>query len=942
MAEGNDVGKLLELLRALQIPDTRPRVLPTLLGRRRPLPRPLVELVDVADRGPLLVEIYRWLGESGSRRATPRARIDLRAPELAPEALTPDRDATGEELTAHCLPLLQAMVEGFSTDDTAMGPIKFPRYRTADWLTRQRVTADESEAAVELRSRLPRLLRSGSPTSRSDTAEGVAGDTFSRLVFGVLALWPVLRLWLWVSGRVPGMSKVTRWFMHQRYLAPELSDSFLGFATRLTATRRRDENTEQVAKLLVHAFLEDLRDAYRRRLWKPSSWRRTAYPVALLGGVAADSAGARLLHWINDIRNETGQFDPLVVLATVDPTPDPASVRDIGDIGDLRTLRTLESLATRPYSGRQPDPLQRWLRNIEHLRTNRLPDAWLLPLRARLPAAAAQDVRDPAFAELAGPPSPPLAARRWFVALCVVIPVALVAGAVLWSVPALRGAACAHLPWTSGVSVAMRDGECVGYSDNAAQVFTDDNELAGMQREVFALNERAEGARANNPRRPVVTLVYFAGLSYLDTNARYPHAQVQELAGLAVQQRLALRGADDSEPLLRVVVANGGTDMRHAEWVVDELLAPLLSADTGILGVVGLDRSTTETRRAITALGELGVPAVATTLSADGLDQASPLYFQAAPSNRVQARLVADYVQGARRTGPDAGVRAFDKVVVYHPADTTDDLYVDTLVKDLQRELTARGIPQDSHTWRAQPELHRIEAPCETPGFDRRTLLFYAGRNDDFPPFAKAVTRGCLSGATPVILGNDAVTRLITDPVARAAMPATVPVRYVTKAAPVLLGGADCVNGTGHIGDQPVPLAYEQLCAELSRLLTDLRAEPGLGGFAFAWASDRTGLAYDVAGLFLQAVRAARGVLETTPNRTAVAMQLRESNFPGVTGTLGFTDGRVADGSSLAILVTSALGQPGPQKCLIMYPRTTGDGCPAGTGSDLEDWVAPN
>ncbi|WP_280306435.1 hypothetical protein, partial [Nocardia neocaledoniensis] len=48
-----------------------------------------------------------------------------------------------------------------------------------------------------------------------------------------------------------------------------------------TGPGRVDENEEQVAKLLIHAFLEDLRDAYRRRIWRPSSWRRTAYPVAL-------------------------------------------------------------------------------------------------------------------------------------------------------------------------------------------------------------------------------------------------------------------------------------------------------------------------------------------------------------------------------------------------------------------------------------------------------------------------------------------------------------------------------------------------------------------------------------------------------------------------------------------------------------------------------------
>ncbi|MEB3028172.1 hypothetical protein, partial [Streptococcus agalactiae] len=77
---------------------------------------------------------------------------------------------------------------------------------------------------------------------------------------------------------------------------------------------------------------------------------------------------------------------------------------------------------------------------------------------------------------------------------------------------------------------------------------------AAMQREVFRLNARAAVARRDNPRRPLVSLVYFSGLSYTDTNVRYPHAQVEELAGLAVQQRRALLASDESEPLLRVIV----------------------------------------------------------------------------------------------------------------------------------------------------------------------------------------------------------------------------------------------------------------------------------------------------------------------------------------------------------------------------------------------------
>ncbi|MFF2087020.1 ABC transporter substrate-binding protein [Nocardia sp. NPDC058176] len=945
MSESNDVGKLLELLRALEIPDTKPRVLRALLRRRRTLPRPIVEIVGVQGHPALVADLYSWLGESGGRRATPRVKVDLRSPDLPPTALTPDLNAfnagphaNDQEIPGHCLPIIQHLVAGFAADDTAMGAIKFPRYRTADWLTRQRVTSDESEAPDELRRRLPKLLRSGTPASHSDTAEGVAGDTISRVVFGVLALWPVLRLWLWVSGRIPGMSKVTRWFLHQRYLAPELSGSFLGFASRLTASHRVDENEEQVAKLLVHAFLEDLRDAYRRRIWRPSSWRRTAYPVALFGGLAEGSDGARILTWINEIRNETGLFDPLVVLAFREQGPH-REVGELSQISDLRPLRTLESLADAPTQ-QPPDPLQTWVREIDNRRTHRQADAWFLPLRALLPADTPPGVGDPRFRGMALPPAPPLAARSWFVGLCVLIPIALAAAATLVYFPPIRGIACSHWPWTDGVSVSQRDGECVGYSDNARQTFTDDPELSTMQREVFRLNAAAARAREDNPNRPLVSLVYFAGLSYVDTNVRYPHAQVEELAGLAVQQRRALFASDESEPLLRVIVANGGSDMRHARWVVDNPLRELVAEDPSVLGVVGIDRSNDQTRQAITRLGELGVPAVATTLSADGLDQASPLYFQAAPSNTVQARLVADYVQGAREPG---GAPRYDEVVIYHP-ETEDDLYVTSLVEDLRAELTERGVVQRSWSWREQQELYRFPAPCETEGFDRRTLLFFAGRNDDFPTFAKSVSRGCLSGAGPAILGNDAVTRLITDQRATAALPANLTVRYVAKAAPVMLGGADCVRGVGKLGDQPVPFEHEQLCAELAGLIEDLRGYPELTDYRPSWAGDRTGLAFDVSGLFLQAVRSSRGVLgDLPPNRTAIAVQLRESDYRGVTGTLGFSTRRVADGSSIAVLVTTAVGSAGPQRCLLMFPRQSGqDGCPAGTKSDIEGWVEPS
>ncbi|WP_280499861.1 hypothetical protein [Nocardia cyriacigeorgica] len=420
MANQDEVVAFLRLLRGLMVPDERPRILRTLLRRRRPLPPPMVCLVS-AESGALLEQTYEWLGRS-PRRAAPRAYVDVAA--LPAPALTPDTASAtrfdGEESAANCLPVLEALSRRFISDNTAMGPIEFPRYHAADWLTRQRAAGAPIDAA-ELRGRLPRLLRISRRDPESDPPPfGALGATIERIALAIWAIVPIVRLWLWVSGIVPGVSREPRWFMRQRYLAPELSDSFLGFALRLTEQGRERENHEQIAKLLVHAFLSDLGDAYRRRLLRPSSWRRTAYPVALLDGVA-HGQGADLLRWINDIRNETGRFDPLVVVASVDRAPsdeEPASLADLG--------RT---------AGPARDPLRRWRDTIEVRRRNREATAWYLPLR--MPDRGVDD--DAAGLgenHLARPPAPPRAARRSVVAAFALVPeVAIVAAAALYVHP---------------------------------------------------------------------------------------------------------------------------------------------------------------------------------------------------------------------------------------------------------------------------------------------------------------------------------------------------------------------------------------------------------------------------------------------------------------------------------------------------------------------------
>ncbi|WP_280382976.1 hypothetical protein [Nocardia wallacei] len=954
-----------QLLRVLFVPDERPRVLPQLarIRRRRQLrPPPIVCLVaDDIDDATVLEKTRDWLEPPRDQqlprwkryRAAPRAMVDLIRPDER-------RRAAGDDALSGCLWILDCLRSGLEADDTGMGPIVFPRYRTASWLVRVGSGRDAktgADAGEQLQEQLPKLVRASRRPVRAGQETGPqVGQAvpesvpwYLRLLF---ALWPMVRGMF--GNRLLEMSRQARWFMGQRYLTPRLSDSFLGFADRLAAHKTR-EDPEQVAKLLVHSFLEDLRKAYGPRIFRPATWRHTAYPVILLHGVAPDNFGGALLRRVSDVRNETGLFDPLVTITTMNRashtamwiaaqaamrnaskrpetnTPDPGEIGEI-NIGQARSEEP----------GFWRDPWAAWKSTVRIKRHQRDPGAWYLPLD--LPGQLARPGNKLLEPPSPKPPKPPFSTRRWVVASAATALVVVLASlSAVYVEPRLTGG-CATWPWDSGVGVAVRDGECVGYSDNSGHTFADDEALIELQQFVFEQNRTAEQALRNNPRRTLVSLIYFAGLTYTVPNVRYPRAQVEELAGLAMQQRAANESQDESVPLLRIIAVNGGTVMRHAVWVTEHLLRPLIRDDPSIVGVVGLDRSSTETRRAIALLGESGVPVMTTTLSADGLGLTSPLYFQPIPSNSTQARLVADYVQGAR--DPSSGQARYDKVAIYYPDDDPNDLYVRTLADSMRKELSGRDIPFREETWKQQSQLNGLPKPCAATRPDRQELHFFAGRNYDFGAFIRVLIDGCSNENVPAILGDDAVTRYITDPEAQRSAPAGVPIRYVAKGVPVLLGGRTCVGGVGRVGNQVVSPGFNTMCVQLAALVERLQKyKPERPG-------DRTGLAYDIAAVFLQAVGQNRARTDATaggvvPNRGAIASEIRDHDYVGVTGPLHFKAGRITDDATIGILRTDDIRSAEvTQHCLLLFDTSAGpdsgrgsDGCPVGTRPGDEDWA---
>ncbi|MEE3917880.1 hypothetical protein V2I01_01750 [Micromonospora sp. BRA006-A] len=533
--------------------------------------------------------------------------------------------------------------------------------------------------------------------------------------------------------------------MRQQYLAPRQSVTFLGFAERLTAGWRDGEHPAQVEKLLLHAFLEDLRLAYRRRFWRPGDWRRTAYPVLVLDGARPDSVGHTLVRLVDEVRNETGRNDPLLVVAVAaDPPPEPAAARPLAE-------------AEEAY--------EEWVEALPENRRLRRPGAWLMLLEA--------DDRD-VDAPVGGvppalvAPDPPWWARRF---LPAAVALALVAGLGVWA-HGRWAPDCRPGPPTGSPSGSSE--ECVGYSDTAGQVFNSEpgqDRLRAVQRRIFAQNRAAEEVwRRSEHRRPYLTLVYLGSLTGNRTRADEEsyRPEREELEGMATAQYALLQesAAADDAALLHIVVANAGRQMRHAGDAV-RMLEGLARDDPTVLGVVGLVDSRTSTAAALRELSRVGLPVLAPTLSADRMDANSSLYLAMSAPNRDQARMVEAYARQVLRVG-----EAHVYWTTGEGSSLADDLYVATLVDGLRERFGDRITRLDE--WRSG---RRLTQECGYPG-----MLFFAGRWSEFDGFMRAL-KECGANPPRHLVADDSVNRYMANPGLRASAPGNLPVTYVSKAA---------------------------------------------------------------------------------------------------------------------------------------------------------------
>ncbi|WP_232532335.1 hypothetical protein [Micromonospora phaseoli] len=469
-------------------------------------------------------------------------------------------------------------------------------------------------------------------------------------------------------------------------------------------------------------------------------------PDLLLDNVEPGTVGHVLVRLLNDVRNETGRNDPLLVVAVAgQPPPELPEPHPLTDADEAFT---------------------EWSEALPEMRRLRRAAAWLMVLRPD-PAESGPPPRGGVRAFAA--PAPPWWSRRFLpAALCLV----LVAAGGLWA--GTRWAPDCRPSLTDRVAVRVIEGECVGYSDSAAQVFNDDpgqGRLRAVQQRIFAQNRAAERVwEDSDHRKPYLTLVYLGTLTGNRTRADEESyvSEREELEGMATAQYALLQesaGADDAA-LLRIVVANGGRQMRHAEPAV-AMLADLAREDPTLLGVVGMVESRRSTAEALGYLNRVGLPVLAPTLSADRLDANSRLYLQVSAPNADQARMVEAYAREV--------LKVADVHVYYTTGENSsldDDLYVKTLDEGLRQLFGTRITRREE--WRTGT---RLTVECGFGG-----MLFYAGRWSEFDGFIRAL-RECGDNPPRHVVADDSVNRYMANPSLRAAAPGNIPVTYVSKAA---------------------------------------------------------------------------------------------------------------------------------------------------------------
>jgi hypothetical protein len=540
-----------------------------------------------------------------------------------------------------------------------------------------------------------------------------------------------------------------RWFTNQPYFAT--SRSFIRFAMgifdlggveHIENPAERARVREQLDLLLVAAFLEDLRQAYKRGILR-AHWARVRYPALVFERVRRDQVHLELIRLIERARATGETFDPLVITAGIDTVADPDLAEWLSGSIQVQT-----GAADVDLSG--------------------VPAAWSAHLHAQRRIAVLGTRRELLVGTDSGDGADVVPIHRPRRRPWLANPVLpwLAMGAILaasLSVISLETVRYCdpHAVWHA------RNGECVGISDGS---YVFNRRLAGVERRIHKLNQDA--LRSG---RPYITAVYLGPMT-TDPAARNPQSDLLagihgELVGLSIAQEA--HNTAGGQPRLRLLLANTGSKFRYAREVAEKV-RERVARDRTIVAAVGFGQSKRQTQDAINVLSRAALPMIGTTNTYDDTGKRggnfSPYYYRLAPSNRRLAAQAAYWAKNGQ-----LGERATAAAVFYDAS--AEDTYSTNLAKDFATAFgtgKAQMLPYGDPTQIPAKVLEACAKPAQ--------VFYYAGRSDEFRSFiTRLSTTSC--GGRRIVLAGDEVTKYVSDNAAQLGQTDTVRLYFTPLAA---------------------------------------------------------------------------------------------------------------------------------------------------------------
>ncbi|MGH8626138.1 MAG: hypothetical protein ACREYC_13030 [Gammaproteobacteria bacterium] len=697
--------------------------------------------------------------------------------------------ANGQQSEKSIRRLLDGVVADLSQRSGRGPPLRFPHYSLAVWLASLIMNhatphqpahqPDQSGRRVDnaLQEFIKERFRLQNKTTNAEI--GLISEIPRWVRIPILLLPPLGIRLMRIFWRPP------QWVAKNRIASKHSAGSFRGLARKFmeqgSGDYQHDIKPDEIDRLLVDAFTEDLRRGYRRTTLFGAGRRRTTYPVLLIDKIGSAAAGLRLLDLISDSRTEylhkhtvgPGQqprerayFHPLLIIAQGD-----SSARD----GMLPSNYRLD------YRGYSVADIKRSY-HAWHKALASFERTWFIPLR--IPIGSPPDGLLTELTEIRLPAAPRPVMP--FVAAALLITAASVitydtyythCGAWYWEPPLQRQ-----------VLATDRD-QCVGLGSSDHRFFNDVGEVNGVDqrladdlREVEDVIHRANELAVKNPE--YLTVVYLSQLT-----SRYIadyRSELAQLRGIAVAQEGSL-----ADRPVRVLLANGGDGMGYGKEAA-EAIAGEASEDDTLVAVVGLGISRTGTRDAIIrlAMPDARIPTIGTVISATDLaTNTSPYYHQTGPTNQREAEVGSFYARTR------LGTR---NATIYHSGDK-DDLYSNDLKDQAKRAFEARGLAVREQPYRIDPDddggdVSLVGRDACDVGPDG--VVFYTGRPEQLSVFLKGMQSRC-EGDYPDFLGGDAVGRFVLDGGLNE-FPGLA-VDYLTQASS-LAWGSECGGATNSVG----------------------------------------------------------------------------------------------------------------------------------------------